>query len=111
MRLHGRNAAQWWRHEKSEDRYNGFLYSANELKEFSAIAGAAKTLVKSRISTRTTTSHPVGGQRGDVEGAVGEPIEGDNSPSWSSAIQNWRICDYFAAPFTVARLITSFTLN
>ena len=22
MRLHGRNAAAWWRHEKSEDRYN-----------------------------------------------------------------------------------------
>ena len=33
MRLHGRNAAQWWRHDKSEDRYN-YLYSAGELKEF-----------------------------------------------------------------------------
>jgi uncharacterized protein YecE (DUF72 family) len=22
MRLHGRNAAQWWKHDKSEDRYN-----------------------------------------------------------------------------------------
>jgi uncharacterized protein YecE (DUF72 family) len=22
MRLHGRNAAQWWRHDKTEDRYN-----------------------------------------------------------------------------------------
>jgi uncharacterized protein YecE (DUF72 family) len=30
MRLHGRNAAQWWSHEKSEDRYN-YLYSASEL--------------------------------------------------------------------------------
>ena len=28
MRLHGRNAAQWWSHEKSEDRYN-YLYSAD----------------------------------------------------------------------------------
>ena len=27
MRLHGRNAAQWWKHDKSEDRYN-YLYSA-----------------------------------------------------------------------------------
>ena len=25
LRLHGRNAAQWWNHEKSEDRYN-YLY-------------------------------------------------------------------------------------
>ena len=33
MRLHGRNVAQWWRHDKSEDRYN-YLYSADELQEF-----------------------------------------------------------------------------
>ena len=26
MRLHGRNAEQWWEHEQSEDRYN-YLYS------------------------------------------------------------------------------------
>ena len=45
MRLHGRNADQWWRHDKSEDRYN-YLYSAEELKEFAETAGAAKALVK-----------------------------------------------------------------
>src|SRR5690349_835422 len=33
MRLHGRNVQQWWRHDKSEDRYD-YLYSAGELKEF-----------------------------------------------------------------------------
>ena len=33
MRLHGRNAAQWWTHDKSEDRYN-YLYSGDELQEF-----------------------------------------------------------------------------
>ena len=33
MRLHGRNAEQWWKHDKSEDRYN-YLYSADELKPF-----------------------------------------------------------------------------
>jgi len=31
LRLHGRNAAQWWKHEKSEDRYN-YLYSKDELE-------------------------------------------------------------------------------
>jgi uncharacterized protein YecE (DUF72 family) len=45
MRLHGRNAAQWWRHDKSEDRYN-YLYSAGELKEFAETAAAARELVK-----------------------------------------------------------------
>jgi uncharacterized protein YecE (DUF72 family) len=45
MRLHGRNAANWWRHEHAEDRYD-YLYSADELKEFTDIAGAARELVK-----------------------------------------------------------------
>jgi uncharacterized protein YecE (DUF72 family) len=45
MRLHGRNAANWWRHEKAEDRYN-YLYSDDELKAFSATADAARRLVR-----------------------------------------------------------------
>jgi uncharacterized protein YecE (DUF72 family) len=45
MRLHGRNAEQWWKHDKSEDRYN-YLYSADELKPFSETADAARRLVK-----------------------------------------------------------------
>jgi uncharacterized protein YecE (DUF72 family) len=45
MRLHGRNAANWWRHEKAEDRYN-YLYSGDELKSFSATADAARRLVR-----------------------------------------------------------------
>ena len=40
LRLHGRNAAQWWKHDKSEDRYN-YLYSAEELEPF---AEAAETV-------------------------------------------------------------------
>ena len=45
MRLHGRNAEQWWKHDKSEDRYN-YLYSADELKPVSETADAARRLVK-----------------------------------------------------------------
>jgi uncharacterized protein YecE (DUF72 family) len=45
MRLHGRNAAQWWKHDKSEDRYN-YLYSTGELKGVSETADAARRLVK-----------------------------------------------------------------
>src|SRR5207237_4697410 len=45
MRLHGRNAERWWRHDKSEDRYD-YLYSADELKEFSATTDAARRLVQ-----------------------------------------------------------------
>jgi uncharacterized protein YecE (DUF72 family) len=45
MRLHGRNAAQWWEHEKSEDRYN-YLYSEAELKPIAEAVKTARALVK-----------------------------------------------------------------
>jgi uncharacterized protein YecE (DUF72 family) len=40
LRLHGRNAAQWWKHDKSEDRYN-YLYTARELEPFAEAAEEA----------------------------------------------------------------------
>jgi uncharacterized protein YecE (DUF72 family) len=45
LRLHGRNAQNWWHPAKSEDRYD-YLYSAEELDPFAEIAGAVKALVK-----------------------------------------------------------------
>lgn len=45
VRLHGRNAAQWWDHEHAEDRYN-YLYSNDELEPFVDIAAAAEALGK-----------------------------------------------------------------
>jgi uncharacterized protein YecE (DUF72 family) len=45
LRLHGRNAAQWWTHEKSEDRYN-YLYSTEELQPFAEAAREASREVK-----------------------------------------------------------------
>ena len=51
LRLHGRNAAEWWKHEKSEDRYN-YLYSADELKPFAEAAGEASRAVKKAYSLR-----------------------------------------------------------
>jgi uncharacterized protein YecE (DUF72 family) len=45
LRLHGRNAAQWWKHDTSEDRYN-YLYTAEELKPFADAAKASSREVK-----------------------------------------------------------------
>ncbi len=45
LRLHGRNAAQWWKHEASEDRYN-YLYSGEELQPFAEAAKVASREVK-----------------------------------------------------------------
>jgi uncharacterized protein YecE (DUF72 family) len=80
MRLHGRNAKQWWRHEKTEDRYN-YLYSAEELKEFSAIAGAAKTLVKkSYLYTNNHFSSKSVVNAVMLKAQLGERIEGEYPP-------------------------------
>ena len=49
LRLHGRNAAKWWNHEKSEDRYN-YLYSPNELAPIAeAVEDAAREVKKAYI--------------------------------------------------------------
>src|SRR5688572_13277499 len=45
LRLHGRNAKAWWKHDKSEDRYN-YLYSADELRPFAEAAKEASRDVK-----------------------------------------------------------------
>ena len=82
MRLHGRNAATWWRHEKSEDRYD-YLYSAAELKEFSDTADAAKQLVKklylymnNHFSAKSVANAAM------IKQQLGEPIEGEYPPEF-----------------------------
>jgi uncharacterized protein YecE (DUF72 family) len=45
LRLHGRNAAKWWKHDKSEDRYN-YLYSEEELAPFAEAATEVSRKVK-----------------------------------------------------------------
>ena len=40
VRLHGRNAARWWDHDESEDRYD-YLYSGKELRPFAEEARRA----------------------------------------------------------------------
>jgi uncharacterized protein YecE (DUF72 family) len=45
MRLHGRNAAEWWDHDHAEDRYN-YLYSEEELEPIADAVRTARALVK-----------------------------------------------------------------
>jgi uncharacterized protein YecE (DUF72 family) len=80
MRLHGRNAAEWWRHAKSEDRYN-YLYSARELQEFSDVAGAAKELVKkSYLYTNNHFAAKSVVNAVMLKAQIGQPIEGEYPP-------------------------------
>lgn len=80
MRLHGRNAAEWWRHEHRDNRYN-YLYSGEELKEFSETAAAAKALVKkvylytnNHFSAKSVVNAVM------LKAQLGEPIEGEYPP-------------------------------
>ena len=77
MRLHGRNANAWWRHEASEDRYN-YLYSRHELREFSDIAGAAQALVKkSYLYTNNHFASKSVVNAVMIKAQLGQPIEGE----------------------------------
>ena len=79
MRLHGRNAAQWWQHEKSEDRYN-YLYSADELKPFAETAASAKQLVKKLyLYTNNHFSAKSVANAAMIKQQLGEPIDGEYS--------------------------------
>ena len=82
MRLHGRNAAHWWRHDKSEDRYD-YLYSGNELKEFSETADAARRLVKKvYLYTNNHFSAKSVANAAMIKEQLGEPVEGEYPPEF-----------------------------
>ena len=82
MRLHGRNAAKWWRHEKAEDRYD-YLYSGDELKEFSETADAARRLVKKLyLYTNNHFSAKSVANAAMIKQQLGEPIEGEYPPAF-----------------------------
>jgi len=82
MRLHGRNFAQWWRHDKSEDRYN-YLYSRQELQAFADIAGAAKELVRKSylyMNNHFAAKSVVNAVM--LRAQLGQPIEGEYPPEF-----------------------------
>ncbi len=82
MRLHGRNAANWWRHDKPEDRYD-YLYSDEELKEFTETASAARELVKKAyLYTNNHFSAKSVANAAMIKRQLGEPIEGEYPPEF-----------------------------
>lgn len=77
LRLHGRNAQQWWRHDKAEDRYN-YLYAPEELEPFVEVADAVRALVKKMYLY--TNNHFAGKSAANalmLKERLGLPIDGD----------------------------------
>ena len=82
MRLHGRNVAKWWRHDKPEDRYD-YLYSDAELKEFTETADAARRLVKKAyLYTNNHFSAKSVANAAMIKKQLGEPLDGEYPPEF-----------------------------
>jgi uncharacterized protein YecE (DUF72 family) len=82
MRLHGRNAAKWWRHEQSEERYD-YLYSDDELREFADTADATRRLVKKLyLYTNNHFSAKSVANAVMIKRQLGEPIDGEYPPEF-----------------------------
>jgi len=102
MRLHGRNAANWWHHDKSEDRYD-YLYSDQELREFSDTAGAARRLVKKTyLYTNNHFSAKSVANATMIKRQLGEPIEGEYPPEFVARFPELAGAVKVAAPSTMA---------
>ena len=77
MRLHGRNAEQWWRHDKSEDRYN-YLYTADELQPIVEAADAASRHVKKAyLYTNNHFSAKSVANAATIKQKLGQPLDGE----------------------------------
>ena len=82
FRLHGRNAKDWWRPEKAEDRYN-YLYSADELQEFSGSLDASRRVArKAYLYTNNHFSAKSVANAVMIRQQLGEPIPGEYRPDF-----------------------------
>jgi uncharacterized protein YecE (DUF72 family) len=82
MRLHGRNAANWWTHESSEDRYD-YLYSGDELKPVGeTVREAARTTRKAYVYMNNHFSAKAVVNAAVLRHQLGQPVPGDYPPEF-----------------------------
>ena len=77
LRLHGRNAAQWWKHDSSEDRYN-YLYTAEELEPFAdAAKEATREVRKAYLYTNNHFSAKSVANAAILKAQLGQELDGE----------------------------------
>jgi uncharacterized protein YecE (DUF72 family) len=82
LRLHGRNAAQWWKHDQSEDRYN-YLYSTEELRPFAEAAKeAAREVKKAYLYANNHFSAKSVANAAILKHDLGQPLPGEYPPAF-----------------------------
>jgi uncharacterized protein YecE (DUF72 family) len=76
LRLHGRNAAQWWKHDKAEDRYN-YLYSGEELEPIvEAVEEASREVKKSYAYANNHFSAKSVANAATIKAKLGQELDG-----------------------------------
>jgi len=90
LRLHGRNAAQWWTPEAPEDRYN-YLYSREELRPFAAAVATVRSEVRkaylylnNHFAAKAVVNAAV------LKHELGQPIMGEYRPEMLAAYPELR---------------------
>lgn len=82
LRLHGRNAAQWWKHDSSEDRYN-YFYSAAELQPFAdAAKEASREVKKAYLYANNHFSAKSVANAAILKHELGQPLGGEYPPEF-----------------------------
>jgi uncharacterized protein YecE (DUF72 family) len=77
MRLHGRNAADWWSHEKSEDRYN-YLYSDAELAPIvEEVEEASRQVKKAYVYANNHFSAKSVANAATIKHKLGQELDGE----------------------------------
>ena len=77
LRLHGRNAAKWWSHEQSEDRYD-YLYSPAELEPFAeAVEDASRKVKKAYLYANNHFSAKSVANAAILKHQLGQPLPGE----------------------------------
>jgi uncharacterized protein YecE (DUF72 family) len=80
MRLHGRNAANWWRHKSREDRYD-YLYSEDELKPIAeAVREAGRAAKKAYVYMNNHFAAKSVANAAILRHQLGQDLPGDYPP-------------------------------
>ncbi len=107
MRLHGRNAEQWWEHENAEDRYN-YLYSEAELRPIAKAVRTARALVKKQyIYLNNHFAAQAIADAAVLRHMLDEPVAEPMPAELVSALSDAQGQSRYFSPFTVALIMRS----
>jgi uncharacterized protein YecE (DUF72 family) len=77
MRLHGRNAEQWWTHDHPDERYN-YLYSPAEIDDFADTVSRVRQLVQTiYVFMNNHFAGKAVANAAALRHATGQPVPGD----------------------------------